>query len=136
MTFSFYRFFFFYFSDFPASLIAFFLFLLFFSLLCLPALLTVFLSPPFLIFLPYFPPHIHLQNQRKFITTLFHPPSLLIPFARAISFHIFRISTFLFLKKVYTYIYLISAIFCIVQRQIRIHRSSKITIPMKFIYPM
>lgn len=77
----------------------------FFSLLCLPALLTVFLSPPFLIFLPYFPPHIHLQNQRKFITILFHPPSLLIPFARAISFHIFRISTFLFLKKVYTYIF-------------------------------
>lgn len=54
-----------------------FLFFLFFSLLCLPALLTVFLSPPFLIFLPYFPPHIHLAPEPE---EIYHYP-LSSPFA-------------------------------------------------------
>lgn len=54
-----------------------FLFFLFFSLLCLPALLTVFLSPPFFIFLPYFPPHIHLAPEPE---EIYHYP-LSSPFA-------------------------------------------------------
>lgn len=64
-----------------------FLFFLFFSLLCLPALLTVFLSPPFLIFLPYFPPHIHLAPEPE---EIYHYP-LSSPFAfnpiRTCEFH-------------------------------------------------
>lgn len=107
MTFSFYRFFFFYFSGFPASLIAFFFFFFFFSLLCLPALLTVFLSPPFLIFLPYFPPHIHLAPEPE---EIYHYP-LSSPFA----FNPIRTCNFIshfshkyvsFLKKsIYIYIF-------------------------------
>lgn len=54
-----------------------FSFFSFFSLLCLPALLTVFLSPPFLIFLPYFPPHIHLAPEPE---EIYHYP-LSSPFA-------------------------------------------------------
>lgn len=84
-----------------------FLFFLFFSLLCLPALLTVFLSPPFLIFLPYFPPHIHLAPEPE---EIYHYP-LSSPFA----FNPIRTCNFIshfshkyvsFLKKsIYIYIF-------------------------------
>lgn len=107
MTFSFCRSFFFLFlrlSRFPDCI---FLFFLFFSLLCLPALLTVFLSPPFLIFLPYFPPHIHLAPEPE---EIYHYP-LSSPFA----FNPIRTCNFIshfshkyvsFLKKsIYIYIF-------------------------------
>lgn len=136
MTFSFYRFFFFfYFSGFPASLIAFFCLCTFSLLLFFFFSLTVFLSSPFLIFSPYFPPHAHLAPEPE---EIYSPssPSFLIPSVRAISFHISRISMFFFLEKKYIYIYLISAIFYIAQQMnaSNSNSSQNYNLERKFIY--